>query len=76
MAFFKMCPADNLQDATDWGGLITSKVRYVHKTTGCGEDDYKTDVIQFHQKNIVDCRQKGPKSCDLHLNRTPPPLKP
>ena len=79
-----------------------------------GEDDYKTDVIQFflqwkswssdsslislpimacrfmhnfivdcrfaslivdvdfRQKVIVDCRQKGPKSCDLHLIRTPP----
>ena len=23
--------------------------------------------VDFCQKAIVDCRQKGPKSCDLHL---------
>ena len=28
--------------------------------------------VDFGQKSIVDCRQKGPKTCDLHLIRTPP----
>ena len=28
--------------------------------------------VDFHQKAIVDCRQKGHKGCDLHLIRTPP----
>ena len=28
--------------------------------------------VDFGQKTIVDCRQKGPKTCDLHLIRTPP----
>ena len=27
--------------------------------------------VDFCQKAIVDCRQKGPKSCDQHLIRTP-----
>ena len=28
--------------------------------------------VDFHQKAIVDCRQKDQTSCDLHLIRTPP----
>jgi hypothetical protein len=28
--------------------------------------------VDFRQKAVVDCRQKGKKSCDLHLVRTPP----
>ena len=27
--------------------------------------------VHFHHKTIVDCRQKGQKSCALHLIRTP-----
>ena len=46
--------------------------RFMHiSIVDCRFASFIVDV-DFRQKAIVDCRQKGPKSCDLHLIRNPP----